>query len=198
MDYTEITDLAISFGDHTDVDTTSRIDKFILLVEARVNRYLKTQDMTARAQIVTNISKDYYGLPSDFAGMRLLSVPGDKKFRYLTPEKMVDVQGLDMAFYYFTVVAKQLRIYPKLDAKTMELVYLRKVPNLTALAPTNWISDNHPDLYIFGLLVEISSFNKDAEAKALWDDRFKETLEMIDIDDATSLWSSSTMETRLG
>jgi hypothetical protein len=64
--------------------------------------------------------------------------------------------------------------------------------------PSNWLSENDPDGYIFGGLVEISSFVKDKETAMLWDARFRTTMEEIDTNDQRSRWSGPPMEVRLG
>jgi len=80
--------------------------------------------------------------------------------------------------------------------KIIEIVYYQKLVPLTSLATTNWLSASHPDVYTFGLLVEISSFVKDAEAKALWDARFMDAVAAIQTDDDRIRWSGTPLTIR--
>ena len=51
---------------------------------------------------------------------------------------------------------------------------------------------------IFGLLVEINAFVKDASTAAAWDQRFKEALAEIKEDDQISRWSGPPLVIRTG
>lgn len=53
----------------------------------------------------------------------------------------------------FTLVGTEFRYYPiPDDGYEVELVYQRRIASLTSSATTNWISDNHPDIYLYGCL----------------------------------------------
>ena len=60
------------------------------------------------------------------------------------------------------------------------------------------MSIDNPDTYLYGLMVEISSFVKSAEAKAIWDERFKESMVDINQEDGSIRWSGTALQTRLG
>ena len=63
MIYSEIVDLALGYSDRQDSEVISRIDLFLKIVEARVNRLLMTMDMSARAHTIMNSSTEFYTLP---------------------------------------------------------------------------------------------------------------------------------------
>jgi hypothetical protein len=61
--------------------------------------------------------------------------------------------------------------------------YNSKLVSLSADTDTNWVSESYPDAYVFGLVVEICAFAKDAEGAAAWSARFNEVIgQMIDGD----------------
>lgn len=203
MNYSEIRDLALAYADRSDTEVTSRIDSFLKIVEARVNRALKTRDMSSRTTISTVLDQEYYSLPADFAGLRDIefrdTVNSDIRItmHYLTPEQMNIVYSNSLQGYYYTLVANKLQISPtQPSGKIIEIVYYQKLVPLTSLATTNWLSASHPDVYTFGLLVEISSFVKDAEAKALWDVRFVDAVAAIQTDDDRIRWSGTPLTIR--
>ena len=216
MNHAEITSLALSYADRSDSEVTSRINDFILIVEARVNRFLKVRQMSVRTTIITALNQEYYGLPNDFAGIRDIEVSDPSTglnritLLYLNPEQMnnkVRNSQMDNEFatgtpqetqIYYTIIANQLQIYPTQDSKTLELVYFQHLPVLANTTPNNWLADLAPDAYVFGILTEISAFVKDAEAAQLWNTRFMGVLDGLAVNDQDERWSGTPLQIRLG
>ena len=209
MNYLEVKEIALSYSDReSDAELPAKIDSFLRIVEARVDRALKVQRMTVRTLLTTVAGQEYYGLPSDFAGLRDIEVrsadtiDGEARDRvtleYLSPEQMNSATGIpaSQSNIYYTIIANQLQISPPQDSNVLELVYYRKLPNLTENDNTNWLSEDNPDTYVFGLMVEISAFVKNEQSTALWDARFKESLAEIDLDDSKSRWSGSSLQVK--
>ena len=211
MNYATIVSTALSYSDReTDVELTNRIDDFLRIVESRINRVLKVQKMSVRTLLTTAADQEYYGLPADFAGLRDIEMraqddtDGAARNRYtgeyLSPEQMNTAVSFNenASNFYYTVIANQLQISPPQDGMVMELVYYRKLPDLTENDSVNWMSEDNPDAYIFGLMVEVSAFVKNAGATDLWNARFKESLGEIDVDDSLSRWSGTALQVRNG
>ena len=210
MNYAEVYAAAYGYADRSDTETTSQTANFLRIVEARVNKRLKTQEQGSKNSTPCVAGQVEYALPSDFAGLRDIKVvENDRKktLIFVTPEKMDAIEdsqhgiAIDTASSagYYTIVANQIQIYPAQNTgASLDIIYYKKVPELTDTAPddTNWLSESHPDCYVFGLLVEINAFVKDADAKALWDDRFKEAMLDIHLDDQRSRWSGPPMQMR--
>jgi hypothetical protein len=207
MNYSEIKDLALSYSDREDNEVINNLDNFLRMVESRINRKLKTMDMSVRASIETT-GDSYYGLPSDFGRLRDIEYRQDNKvctLKYMSPEQLNNHQNLSVvsqvgAQIYYTLINKQIQVStpPDEDAGTIEIVYYQKIVALDATNTTNWMSSDNPDVYLCGLMVEISSFVKNAEAKLLWDDRFVEAIAEIDLDDSISRWSGTSLQTKIG
>lgn len=212
MNFTEITDTALSYADREDTDVTSRIDKFLLMTEARINKKLKVTDMSARALIdlaAGAAGQVVFALPSDFGGLRSIKVDnvGGRQctLTYVNPEQLANRISLgELGFnranqrIYYNIVAKELHLYPNPDAGNLEITYYQKVPALTVAAPNNWISDDNPECYIFGLLVEITAFAKDADAFAIWQGRFNESIIDMEFDDSITRWSGTPLVVHVG
>jgi len=208
MNYTEIVDLALGYADRTDAGTTGNVDLFLKVVEARVNKKLKTQKMGSRNSQPCVVDQTLYDLPADFSGLRDIKIVdgSSKKTLSLTtpehlnmlednPNSVIVDPSLDDGYY--AIIADQVQIYPsQKNTATLDLVYYKKVPSLNSSDTTNWLTDNNPDCYVFGLVVEISAFVKDTVAKDLWDVRFKESMLDIHLDDARSRWSGPPMQVR--
>ncbi len=203
MNYAEIVALALSYADRTDAEVANRVDDFLRVVESRINRVLKTMDMSTRTTTITITDKEYYTLPDDFAGMRDIEIREAASsykttLQYLNPEQLNNISGLDgLKSVYYTIVANQIQIMPiQAAGKIIELIYYRKLIPLSTTFPENWLSLGNPDAYVFGLLTEIHAFLKDKESIALWDTRFKEVLADIHTNDSMSRWSGTPLRIR--
>ena len=208
MNYTEILDLAKSYSDRNDdTELNANMDNFIKIVEARVNRQLAVQKMAVRTLLTMVDGQQYYGLPSDFAGIRDIEIRNEDldtglestnrtTLHYLIPEQMNAANRFRAGLQYYTIAANQLQISVPQDGKILELIYYRKLPNLSDANPTNWMSVDNPDVYVFGLLVEISAFVKNSDAANLWDSRFTNAIREISTFDDTSRWSGTPLQVR--
>ena len=207
MNYAEIKALAISYSDRNDVEIAANIDSFIRVAESRINRVLKTQKMETRISIPTIAEQEYYDLPENFGGLRAIEIraTNDDRTRYtlayISPEQMNNRSShSDDGTYkiYYTIIANQIQIMPPQDDKIMELVYYKLITALDSTNTENWISTTYPDLYLFGILVEITSFVKDETAAGLWNSRFTSTLDEITLDDDKVSWSGTSLQARIG
>lgn len=209
MNYTEIVESSLDYSDRlTDTELQNRVDVFLRVVESRIKKRLMVQKMAIRSYLVTQADMEYYTLPSDFNGLRDVeikdSLNATKKttLAYVSPEQLnnASTNSMDIqSTIYYTIVANQIQIIPIQDEnKILEFVYYRNVLPLSSANLNNWVSDDYPDIYIFGLLVEISSFTKDAVAKELWDNRFKEALDELEFSDSRTRWSGTALQVRVG
>jgi hypothetical protein len=203
MTYSEVVDTALSYADRVDSDIQARMQMFLAVVESRVNRLIRTRNQSKRAYIVTALDKEYYGMPADFAGLRDIELrptqdsPIRITLQFVAPEVMNNRAGHPDSDPCYTIINNQLQIWPKQDGQILEIIYYQRVPPLTSVNPTNWLSELNPDVYLFGALTEISSFVKDADAAILWDKRFLAAIDDIIMEDAIDRWSGPTPIVRL-
>ena len=207
MNYEEIVAASKAFADRQDVEVSSNIDTFIILVEAKINRVLKTRMQSTRAFTPTVTDREYYPLPVDFAGMRDIQLNSDSplnkhtvaQYNQMTPAQMNEQRSLPFAgSHYYCITAKELQIYPCQESgKTIEMVYFQKVPNLNADADTNWLSDSHPDIYLAGMMAEIEAFAKNYDASKLWYARLEMAIAELDNSDTEERWSGGPLQMRL-
>ena len=120
---------------------------------------------------------------------------------YITPEQVVDMQ--QRAEYgdklYFTVMNNQVQVVPCLPSGgTVEMVFYRKVPNLSATNTENWASVDHPDIYISAITAEIELFAKNYDAATLWNSRLLSCIDEIDNNDVDNRWAGNTMTIKVG
>jgi hypothetical protein len=78
----------------------------------------------------------------------------------------------------FSIEGASLTIRP-VDDTALELDYFAKVAGLSNAAPSNWLLAAHPDLYLFGALVEAEMFGVNDERAPVWKARRDEIFDEI-------------------
>lgn len=210
MNYKQIKDAAQSYVDRYDAELVNAIPGFTKVVESKINSALKTGEQSVRAQIWLERDKEYYGLPEDWGGFRDVELVykgsqslnegtgyhpvGGHTLIYVNPEQMNGTSRRERQRYY-TVIANQIQVAPPTDNQILEVVYYQRVPMLTQDSDTNWLTEKHPDSYIFGLCAEISAFAKDAMGFELYKMRFAESINDIAMDDQVTRWSGPSLRT---
>lgn len=152
-------------------DLTSYIPDFVVLFEAHVNRTLRVR----RMETTTTLTPDSSGeatVPSDFLEFIRLTWQGSqtRELEYVTPSYLqyFNATGSQDTPQVFTIEGSTLKVTP-LSTTNVELVYYQQVPALASNA--NWLFSQHPDVYLFGTLVEANVFIKNPEAASLWQQR---------------------------
>lgn len=210
MNYKQVKDAAQSYVDRYDQELVGALPGFTKVVESKINTALKTGEQAVRAQIWLERDKEYYGLPGDWGGFRDVELVergsnsinqgtglhpmGGMTLIYVNPEQMNGTNRRERQRYY-TVIANQIQVSPPTDNQVLEVVYYQTVPPLSTDTDTNWLTEKHPDAYIFGLCAEICAFAKDATGFELYRNRFMESLMGIAQDDQVTRWSGPSLRT---
>jgi hypothetical protein len=205
MNYGEVITAAKAYVDRYDDELAAVIPSFTRVVESKINTALKVAGQSVQAtQIWLDENETYYGLPSDFGGMSDIQIvtrgenPVGRTLVYVNPEELLRVMSNpSRGRCYYTLVADQIRIPPPGPDEMIELTYYQMVPPLTELDDSNWLTEKHPETYIFGLCAEMGAFAKDQQVFAGYDGRFKETLFNITQDDAVTRWSGPSLRISL-
>lgn len=155
-------------------DLAARIPEFIALCEARFNRTLRI-----RAMETLDISVDTVGgtstvaLPTGYVQMRDISLITSPitQLQYLTPEIMnrLNAGSFTGKPETYTIIANNILFGPTPDAAyDISMLYYKTFDALTALAPTNWVITNAPDVYLYGALLEAEPFLMNDQRVQLW------------------------------
>lgn len=165
-------------------DLNDRIPDFIALAEAKFNRDLAVRQMEQRSATtidITSPSPEFISLPADFRSMRWLrvsSVSGKPHLDYLSPIALDEFRSArgDVAGQprVFTLLASDIEICPTPDQNyTLEMVYRRTLPGLSANNQTNWLIAMAPDLYLYATLMEAAVYTQDDERLPVWGAGYK-------------------------
>lgn len=203
MNLTEIKDMALSLSDRTDSDLPARLDAFLTLFEARMNRVLTASEFETVLNIpyVSNTNYSYF-LPSDYGEMRSVKVANigstfKTNYSLTNSEYLENARNNNSSLNLYVIIGDEIELSNTLSSnQSLELVYIRNLPPLTVSEPTNWMSILNPDAYIFGLLVEINSFAQNVEGTTAWKARLDEVIVEIEDKSKKKRWSGNPLVTR--
>jgi hypothetical protein len=183
--YAELQTATANWLDRTDL--TARIPEFIELTEASFNRVIRQPDMVVTDNSFSLASR-YTTLPTDT--LEIIRIVVDLTpvivLEYLTPEEISErriVMSATGKPYYFTTVGgatNQLEILPSPDSTyTSSIVYYTRIAALSDSATSNWLLAAHPDIYLFGTLVEAEPYLKNDERMPMWTARLDKALNAL-------------------
>ena len=177
-----------NYMDSSETTFTNTLDTFIKQAE---NRIFNTIELNVFRKNVTGTAASgnpYLSSPSDFVSPLSLAVlNSDSEYTYLLLKhpsfmrnyiKTAATTGVPKYYGQFDDDTFILAPTPNANL-TFELHYLYQPASLTAAGDsgTTWISDNTPDLLLYGSLVEASIFLKqDLTETNMFEQRFQENL----------------------
>jgi hypothetical protein len=200
--YAELQTATANWLDRTDL--TARIPEFIELAEANFNRVVRSPDMVTKNDSFSLTSR-YNTLPSDTLEIVriVLDLTPVIVLEYLTPEEISERRATMSATgkpYYFTVIggsSNQLEVVPSPDATyTSSIVYYTRIAALSDAATSNWLLAAHPDIYLFGTLVEAEPYLKNDERMPMWTSRLDKALTALRLQGERELHTGSSLRMR--
>ncbi|MCC6779768.1 MAG: hypothetical protein IT537_24570 [Hyphomicrobiales bacterium] len=160
---------------------TARVPEFIALFEAAASRRLRVREMETTAALTP--SSGAAALPANYLAWRRVTWTGSPRvdLEYAHPSYLQAAYPTSPADVprMFTIEGNTLEVRP-VDDTALELDYYAKVPALSDGTPTNWLLTAHPDLYLFGALVEAEMFGVNDERAPAWKARRDEVLDEIE------------------
>ena len=200
--YAELQTATANWLDRTDL--TARIPEFIELLEANFNRVIRSPDMVAKDDSFS-IASRYTTLPTDTLEIVriVLDLTPVIVLEYMTPEEISERRVAMSATgkpYYFTVIggsSDQLEVVPSPDSTyTSSIVYYTRIAALSDAATSNWLLAAHPDIYLFGTLVEAEPYLKNDERMPMWTSRLDKALMALRLQGERELHTGSSLRMR--
>ena len=154
-------------------DLTDSIPDFIALAETRHKRDFKIRRMETRVTANTIADSEYYTLPDNYVAMRNIQLNTDPKtsLEYLTPEQMDRIyagsaKGKPKAF---SIIGNNIQLRPTPDsAYQIEILYFKHFTALSDSNTTNDMLTHHPDVYLYGALVEAEPYLQNDKRIQVW------------------------------
>lgn len=180
--YSELQAAIDGWIDHTLF--TAKSPDFITLFEAAANRRLRVRQQEAVATMTISAVSGTGTMPSDYLSWRRVVHSGDllTELEYVEPSFHAlrypeQPSGIPRIF---TIEGEAMTVRPIPDTGSVFLKYFAKIPALTASATTNWLLTAHPDVYLFGALVEAEMFGSNDDRAPVWKARRDEIFEEIE------------------
>jgi len=165
-------------------DLTGQMDMFIDNVEGEVNRRVRRKEMIKRATATADAQ--YLSLPTDWLeGINVEITSND-----FSPILQQSIESLDIYRksinnktgqpVYFAFVDDTMELAPTPDTSyTLQLTYYSKVDALSDSNTSNFLSNNHPDVYLYGALKHASIYLMEDERVAMFSQLFEKALEEL-------------------
>ena len=157
MNYTQLLSAIAELMHRTDL--SGSIQTFVRLTEAKLNRHLRVRQMEIDLA-TTTITNNQITLSTDVADVKSLWVPGYEatplERQAFDTVKAGGTQGLP------TMYARKgvSDLYLNGAGDVLGVLY-QKIPALSDSNLTNWLLDEHPDVYLYGSLVQAAIYTKD-------------------------------------
>ncbi|MEQ9111218.1 MAG: hypothetical protein RIF37_00575 [Rhodospirillaceae bacterium] len=192
--YAELQSAVADWVNRTDL--TARIPDFIALTEASLNRDLRTQDMMASATVSAVAGNGTVALPAGVVELRNVVLEANPKVVLAFSSQ----QDLDRRYAaavsgrpaVYAVSGRTLELRPLPDSDyDIALTYYTSIPALSDTVTSNWVLQAHPDLYLYGALVQASPYLGEDARAAVWAGLYARALEALDSTDTRAQWAGS-------
>lgn len=158
-------------------DLSAKIDSFIDIAEATIRRRCKGLEREVRAQATVTAGQRYVALPTDYRGMKNLSIRPEDGGGYLeqrTPDeldRLTERNALSSSTstpFWYALNGNELELSPVAGADIiLEMTYIE---TLSPISPsgTNLVFDRHPDIYLYATLCAASYYTVEDRRVPLW------------------------------
>lgn len=137
-------------------DVVARIPSFITLAESEARRLLATRQMVTAQQF--NISNETRSIPCNAEVVKSVRIEKDQTsydLDYVTPEQMATYSQAVAPSRprFYTIQNDRMTFYPApLEAYEGQIIFRESLPSLSNTCRSNWLLENHPDIYLCGAL----------------------------------------------
>ena len=198
--YSELKTAIASWLDRTDL--TDIIPDFIALAETRHKRDFKIRRMETRVTTNTIAGREFYTLPDDYIAMRNIKLNTDPKtpLDFLTPEIMDRLnagssRGTPKAY---TIKGNNIELRPLPDGVyEIEVSYYKHFAALSDSNTTNDMLTHHPDVYLYGALVEAEPYLQNDKRIQVWQGYYDRAKQDIITSNERDRHSGTTPVTRI-
>lgn len=153
--------LVLALEDWTERDDIAGIDYMITLATARINRDVRLYDNIT--SIVIPDRTVQFDLPNDYLQIDRIGETG--------------VDNSRMSSEFYDVREGQIRFTDAVSNLTLH--YYSRLPELESDDSTNYVLDNHPDLYIYYCLSLIYKRVQDHENSLVYENSYSKTLQEV-------------------
>lgn len=201
------TGIAEFLGREEDVTLIARIPDLIIMAESKFNRKLMVRQMEQRSTALTDptlTEPEFIVLPSDFQAMRRIrntSATGRPVLEFLSSTQIdtfranrADAPGSPL---YFSIFGTEIELAPTPDAAySIEMIYRKNIPALSASNISNWLLLMAPDLYMYGALLETAPYTEGDARLQTWGTLFQDAVNDLNQLSQTSQFNAGPLTVR--
>lgn len=157
-DYASLVDFVVNHLE-LDAETEAEVPTFIGLAEASLRRMLTVPEREAQITLTTVASQSYVSLPESVRQIRTAYFDNDYPLSPVPLNVLMAYSANSGKPQVYCVANQSLFLSPMPDAAyDIVLTYMAAIPALTATNTTNWLLDNHPDAYLYAVLIQAEAF----------------------------------------
>ncbi|MBP1882386.1 phage adaptor protein [Sinorhizobium mexicanum] len=159
MTTTDYASLLIDAGDYAGRDDVAHLfPRFLALAELKFNRVMRTAGMEKTTAVP--LAEGEGSLPPDFLEARQVLAADGRALRALPLQELSSHGTAAGAPIGYAIIGSAIEVRPK-GGDNIHLTYYAKIPPLTAEAPSNWLIEKAPDIYLYALVEEIAVWERD-------------------------------------
>lgn len=186
--YTEISDSVVEWLNRAGFsEITGRVEDFILLAHKRVIREVRAPWMEGDDTPTVSDTTGEASLPSDYLDVKSLTytdTSATKTYGLVrAPRYVVEHQQEETGpSKFYEVNGNTIYVGPKPDSADTFILYYYSDPGpISPSTATNVISDEAPELYLYGALIEAAIFMKDSETAGIYKQEFMEAKQRVEM-----------------
>lgn len=174
--YTELQTAIAGWLHRTDL--AAKATEFIALAESRLNRQLRLSMMESSEPLTAVIGSRFVALPAGFVeplAMWIEEASGRSGLRFYQESGLPVTTSAGQPACWAIDGGNIAFERPADQAYSMTLRMLKAFA-LSDAQPTNWLLTNHPDLYLYGALIESAPYLRDDSRTTVWQSLFDRAL----------------------
>ena len=158
-----------------------QITDFIALFESRANRMLRLRTMESDESVVCVVSSRYIALPSGYLepiAFYLTDQNPREELRYRLPTQLQVIDDSNRPQQWAIDGTNIAFDCPADQAYTATFRMFERFA-LSVSSTTHWLLTNHPDVYLYGSLLNAAPYVRDSQMLAVWKGFVEEALTEI-------------------
>jgi len=182
-------------------DLTSVIPTFVALAESQIARDLRHWRQQVR--VSTTLNERFENLPSDWLQTVNLYLSDGAPIEYASvaeigrQKQLTEDQAGKPRLY--TINSGQFEFYPQPDEPyDLTMIYVARIPTMSADGDANWLMTNYPDVYLYGSLVQSAPYLAEDQRVAVWAQLYGAAVQNLNGDSEKATYSGGPLVLRNG
>lgn len=192
MNYSEIKS-AVDQWTHR-ADLSPMAVTFVQLAEERMNRTLRVNALATTATLTVLSGASSVALPADYQEGRSLTA-SDGEWTQCTPEQLEERRAAGSADKAYAIFGGSLHLPFAVGSDTaLTLAYWTRVPALSDTNTENWVSTNHPGLYMWLTLAEAAVFVGSAASGSVFEARALQAMRELNDSEVSARYFAAALQ----